>query len=131
MINCIYNYYSMQYVHTFETHVTAQQRFNNAVSTADYDTVNILLKHPAVDPAADTNLALIRASELGHTKIVELLLADKRVDPAARNSVVMANASFGGHIAVIELLLADGRADPASYNNKFKRACCHRQVTAS
>ena len=70
-----------------------------------------------IDLSAQSNYAIILASERGHLSIVELLLQDARVDPSAKNNAAIRFASQNGHLLVVQMLLQDYRVDPAAYHN--------------
>jgi hypothetical protein len=89
-----------------------QKVFEEAVSGGNAVTVRALLADPRVDPAADNNYAICRASYFGHTEVVRALLADIRVDPAAENNWAIQWASYYGHAMTVRALLADPRVDP-------------------
>ena len=87
------------------------------------EAVRLLLQDSRVDPSADDNLAIWRASYYGHAEVVRLLLADPRVDPSALNNMAIRFAIQKGHAEVVRLLLADPRVNPsADYNEAIKNA---------
>jgi ankyrin repeat protein len=70
-----------------------------------------------IDPSADNNYAIRKASEHGRLEVVKELLKDKRVDPAANINYAIENASNNGHLEVVKELLKDNRVDPSVRNN--------------
>ena len=66
---------------------------------------------------AEANYAIRRASQYGHTSLVQLLLQDPRIHPAAMNNYAIIYASQNGHHDVAELLLQDPRVNPAAQDN--------------
>jgi hypothetical protein len=72
------------------------------------DVIELLLKNPRINPASNSNIAIITASEKGNVKIVELLLKDKRANP---NKAILC-AVENNHLEVVEMLLKDNRVDP-------------------
>lgn len=66
--------------------------------------VELLLAHPRVDPSAQSDEAIRRATEGGFVQTVRLLLTDGRVDPSSNNLVFVSAAR--GHAEIVELLLS-------------------------
>ena len=97
--------------------MTKQERFEKAVKQNDIETVKELLKDSEVDPGADDNQAIGKASQNGHVEVVRLLLDDVRVDPEANVNYAIGYAALNGHVEVVRLLLDDDRVDPADDNN--------------
>ena len=64
----------------------------------------MVLADPRVDPSANDNLAIQRASSYGRTEIVKLLLDDSRVDPSANNNYALRIARGKKHTATVNLL---------------------------
>lgn len=89
----------------------------SAARDGDIETVEAMLSN-GVNPAANNNEAIIRASMNGHSEIVRLLLTDGRADPAARNNEAIMWSSARGHREVVRLLLADSRVDPTANNSE-------------
>jgi hypothetical protein len=83
--------------------------------------IESLVGDERVDPSAEDNGAIRRASKYGHHECVALLLADERVDPSAANNVAIRVASLNGHHECVALLLADERVDPSAKNNEAIR----------
>ena len=102
-----------------------QAMFVEAVDRNIPKAVQLLLADPRVNPSANDNLAIWRASENGHAEVVRLLLADPRVDPSAINYFMNINAitraSYNGHVEVVRLLLAHPRVDPSANDNSAIR----------
>lgn len=74
--------------------------------------LEILLQDPRVDPSANGNNAIRRASANGHDKVVALLLEDPRINPAAEDNYAFRWASKKGHdkvVAVLERHTQDSR----------------------
>ena len=119
--------------------------------------VDMLLRHPDVDPSVTNNLAIQHASAKGHTGVVSMLLKDDRVDPLSKGCIVLAaenghagvvslllrdpripehlatsallEASRNGHADVVAILLHDGKADPAYHQTyAFDEACRYGHV---
>jgi hypothetical protein len=57
-----------------------QQKFNNAVSNNDINTVKSLINHKEVLPENDYDKALFIASQKGYTEIVKVLISNPRVN---------------------------------------------------
>ena len=108
----------MNYLHTYESHNSVQDQFDNAVTSNDIVKATLLLTDTRVDPAMYDNEAIQFASKHGYIEIVQLLLADKRVDPTTFDNYAIRKASQNGHVEVVKLLLADSRVDPAENNNQ-------------
>ncbi|KAI9341177.1 ankyrin repeat-containing domain protein [Obelidium mucronatum] len=90
-----------------------------AASEGLVEVVDLLLKHPRLDPevagskdgkrgGADPgtlgNEALWLAAENGHVEIVRLLMKDQRVDPSACNNYLFKWAKQNGRLDVVEAL---------------------------
>ena len=80
--------------------------------------MKILLADSRVDPSAQGNLAVLRASQNSHTEVVKILLADSRIDPSINDNYAIKFASMNGFPEVMKLLLADKRVDPSANNNE-------------
>ena len=81
------------------------ERFQQAVRQGNVDAIENLLQNEQVDPTADDNVAIRRASGYGDLPVVERLLRDVRVDPSADYNDAIVLASFFGHLPVVERLL--------------------------
>lgn len=112
-------------------------RWNDGIKLHSYERVNLkgkeqflfqaskcgkvgivkLMLDKGVDPSANNQIALKKASENGHLQIVKLLLKDKRVDPSISFNYPLFSAVKYNHYKVVKLLLEDERVDPASYYN--------------
>ena len=79
--------------------------------------MKLLLNDPRVDPSADNNFSVRRASANGRVEVVKLLLNDPRVDPSADNNDAIQQASRYGNSEVVRLLLNDLRVNPSDNNN--------------
>jgi hypothetical protein len=74
--------------------------FREAVKSGNDDRVMELLQDDSVNPAADDNYAIRRASELGHSAtVVKCLLEDARVDPAADDNSAIRLALQNSHLS--------------------------------
>jgi hypothetical protein len=60
------------------------EAFTNACMNGLGVEVSIMLANPEIDPNGSEGIALIRAVERGHPKVVKMLLADPRIDPNVR-----------------------------------------------
>ena len=78
-------------------------RFDRAGHT---DIVRILLWGDEVDPCADDNYAIRKASENGHTDIVQILLACADMDPSVKDNYAIRKARKHGHTEIVQMLLA-------------------------
>src|SRR3984885_8862487 len=79
--------------------------------------VKLLLAVKGVDPAADDNYAIRKASGNGYAQVVKLLLAVDGVNPTADNNYAIRFASGNGYAQVVKLLLAVDGVDPTADNN--------------
>lgn len=66
------------------------------------DVVRLLLQDDRVNPASNSNQALLSASKRGHVGVVRLLLQDRRVEPAINDAIRV--ASTYRHADVVALL---------------------------
>lgn len=82
------------------------------VSAGDEEMVKILLKSPAVDPAALDNEALMLAIKYRNFGMASLLLHHPSVDPSARDNLVLYTAIQNGMIKFALHLLQDPRVRP-------------------
>ena len=76
-----------------------------------------LLKDPRVDPSANDNFTIRKASINGHLPILERLLQDPRVDPSAADNLPLRGGCMRGHLHIVERLLQDSRVDPSANDN--------------
>ena len=90
-----------------------QPQFYKAVTLNNVDALKVLLADERINPAANNNFAIRRASQNGHVAVVKVLLADKRVDPTAHDNYAIRWASLNSHLEIVKLLLADNRIDTA------------------
>jgi ankyrin repeat protein len=79
------------------------------------EVVQLLLKHPLVDPSSQRNSAIQWASEKGHKGVVDILLQDPCVDPSDRANEALRFAS--ACVEVVKLLLSNPRVDPSDHSN--------------
>ena len=79
--------------------------------------VQLFLKLTDIDPSANDNYAIRKASENGHAEVVKALLADPRVNPSAEDNSAICMASEEGHTDVVKVLLADSRVNPSADKN--------------
>jgi ankyrin repeat protein len=79
--------------------------------------IKMLLLDPRVDPAFNSNQAIVSASENNHAETVAILLSDPRINPDDRRNSAIGYASERGHIAVVELLLKDPRVNAGGDRN--------------
>ena len=86
------------------------------LNTENFEAVRLLLQDNRVDPSADNNYAIRKASENGHTEIVKLLLQDYRVNPADVNNYAICSTSLNGHTEIVKLLLQDNRVNSSNLN---------------
>jgi hypothetical protein len=86
-----------------------QELFNNAVKYNIYQLIPDLLKNKEVDPSANDNYAIARASFEGYLEIVKELLKDKRVNPSDNNNYAITKASSEGYLEIVKELLKDER----------------------
>ena len=88
------------------------------IDEKDVELVEILLKHPLVDPITLGNYVLREACRHGYIEMVKLFLSDPRVDPTCENDgTPLSEACENGHVEVVKLLLADPRVDPSRYDH--------------
>ena len=73
------------------------------------DVVRLLLTDERVDPTAQNDYAIRKASEDGLLDVVRLLLEDGRANPAAENNAAVRIAQERGHNDIVELLASDPR----------------------
>ena len=90
------------------------------------EVVELLLENPRVDPSAEDNYAIRKASQAGEVEVVKLLLKDPRVDPSANYNDAIGIASRNGHHKVVELLLNDPRVDPTDEANEAIRMASYQ-----
>lgn len=95
---------------------TIHASLEKASKKGDADIVEIILKHPDVNPAINENTPIRNAARAGQLEIVRILLADQRVDPGAKNNEALEWSARNGHINVVRLLLSDPRVDPTANN---------------
>ncbi|KAJ1537132.1 hypothetical protein HK096_003601 [Nowakowskiella sp. JEL0078] len=88
-----------------------------AIKNKQVEIAKLILKDPRVDPSANSNFAIIQASEFGLFEIVFLLLQDHRTNPAANDNYPIEVASEKGFVNVVKVLLSDPRVDPTSKND--------------
>jgi len=96
----------------YEKRIINNDALIDAVKKGQTSVVKMLLG--CVDPSANYNYAIRKASENGHLDIVNMLLAEQRVDPSAYDNYAICAASHHGHLLVVRVLLADSRVDPIS-----------------
>jgi ankyrin repeat protein len=72
---------------------------------------------PRVNPGAEDDHAIRRASQNGRPEVVQLLLADPRVNPDAFDDYAVQLASENGHADTVDLLLSDTRVNPTADND--------------
>ena len=89
------------------------------------EVLKLLLQDSRVDPSAENNYAIIRASYHGYTEVVKLLLQDSKVDPSADNNYAFRVASYYSFIDIVKLLLQDSRVDPSAKDNYAFRVASH------
>jgi hypothetical protein len=90
-------------------------------STRHLCVVFLLLKDPRVDPSANDNEVIRRASYYGCINLIEFLLKDPRVDPSAQNSEAIRLASEQGHLEVVDVLSKDKRVDKSVLLSQITR----------
>lgn len=73
--------------------------------------VNVLLKDPRVNPAAQLNSAIIEAAKNGHIGVISTLLKDFRVDPTVYNWYPIKVAYINRHKILLKTLMNDPRVD--------------------
>ncbi len=76
-----------------------------------------------VDPTADDNYAIQKASACGHLEVVQLLL-DNGADPTADDNMAIQTASLMGHLEVVRLLLNNDskyKVNPKAGDNRAIR----------
>ncbi len=93
------------------------QAFMWAIRNRHIQLIKVLLTNPKVDPTANNNWAIRKASENGHLKVVKLLLTNPKVDPSAYDNYAIRFASENGHLKVVEFLLTQLKVDPSVENN--------------
>ncbi len=97
----------------------------SAKMNQNIELVDLLLKHPRVDPSYRKNIAFIYAVDDGNLEIVKRLLEDPRVDPSDRNNKALEFAFNGKnnrlkeenilkYEEIIKLLASDTRVQETS-----------------
>jgi ankyrin repeat protein len=106
-----------------------------AAENGRYELVDLLIRHPLVNPGDSNNLALRKAVLGGHTQVVRRLLQSPSVNPSARSIIsslglrIVGTDEFGsmtpleiaaakGYDEIADILLSDPRVNPADRNNK-------------
>ena len=116
---------SMTLLETLEANITtfcygstesSEPLFQEAVTKGDVVWIELCIQ-AGVDPSAQDNNAIQRASANGHLPIVDRLLLDPRVDPSAKNNGAIQVASINGHLPIVDRLLQDARVDPSAKDN--------------
>ena len=91
------------------TYLDRQKLFNCVVNRGLIEYVKILLKdnrkEKIIDPSANNNYAIRRASGNGHLEVVKLLLNDKRVNPSDVNNETFKLSFKLGYIDIVRVLL--------------------------
>jgi hypothetical protein len=120
-----------------------------ALDTKNVNIIELILKHPDIDPSVYDNHAIIYASRTGNIEAVKILLKDPRVnivtlynnaltaavtndhinivklliyDSRITNDILFSglyNAVNYGKSKIVKLLLKDGRVDPSIHNNQL------------
>jgi hypothetical protein len=86
--------------------------------------LNMLLKHPKVDPSVDKNSAIITAAAAGNLEAVNRLLQDPRVDPTDRNNMALQRAKTKGYKDVVKRLLEDPRVAKLNSRESSNKCQC-------
>lgn len=107
----------MQHILEYNKFEQPQKDFITACVNGIVDEVEILLRHPYVNPRKDRNLGLQCAIANGHSKVVKLLLADERTDPTDSYHNFLQEASFLGDHESVKALMETGLFNPSDTSN--------------
>nr|QBK89960.1 MAG: F-box domain and ankyrin repeat protein [Pithovirus LCPAC101] len=79
--------------------------------------VELLLKHPKVDPTAIDNRSIRWTCRYGHTKVLKTLLKDGRIDPGVRNNYCVRESLENNHKDVTKNLLKSDKIIKTKHGN--------------
>lgn len=88
--------------------------------------VQLLLKHPHVDPTLEHNSAMYSACMNGQLEAVRCLIEDPRVDPSADNNRSILVALRTNQVKIVKLLMSHPKVDPCFNNSVILRHACSR-----
>jgi hypothetical protein len=77
--------------------------FRKIITINDYNTIELILKKPKVNPSTEGNFSLRHASARGYTEIIKLLINDTRT--YIENSVPILNAAREGELEIVTMFL--------------------------